>query len=98
MCLRELGAPVAAGLTEADIENLATDWFRALGYDCALGSEISPEGARPLRDSVTEPALATPLRAAIARLNPSLPPSWTCTMKLSSSGRSGTTNAMRKVF
>jgi type I restriction enzyme, R subunit len=58
-----------AGLTEADIENLAIDWFRSLGYECAAGSEISPDGARPLRDSVTEPALSVPLRAAIARLN-----------------------------
>jgi hypothetical protein len=32
---------MSIGLTEADIETLATDWFRALGYECALGSEIS---------------------------------------------------------
>ena len=30
---------MSAGLTEADIESLAIDWFRSLGYDCALGSE-----------------------------------------------------------
>ena len=48
-------------------------WFGSLGYDCALGSEISPDGARPLRESVTEPALAVSLRAAIERLNPTLP-------------------------
>jgi type I restriction enzyme R subunit len=65
---------VSQGLTESDIETLAIDWFRSLGYECALGSEISPDGARPLRDSATDPALAVTLRAAIARLNPKLPP------------------------
>jgi type I site-specific restriction-modification system R (restriction) subunit len=65
---------VPVELTEADVETLATDWFRSLGYDCALGSEISPDGARPLRESVSEVALTVPLRAVIARLNPKLPP------------------------
>jgi type I restriction enzyme R subunit len=64
---------VSAGLTEADIESLASDWFRSLGYDCALGSEISPGGARPLREAVAEAALLVALRAAITRLNPKLP-------------------------
>ena len=64
---------MSATLNEADIETLAIDWFRSLGYDCALGSQISPDGMRPLRDSVTEAALAVPLRSAIARLNPALP-------------------------
>jgi len=70
---------VSAGLTEADVESLATDWFGSLGYDCATGTEISPDGVRPLRDSVSEPALAVPLRAAITRLNPDCrpPPSTT---------------------
>jgi type I restriction enzyme R subunit len=63
---------VSVGLTEADIENLAIDWFRSLGYDCALGSEISPEGRRPLRESAGEAPLAVPLRAAIVRLNSKL--------------------------
>jgi hypothetical protein len=49
---------VSAGLTEADIETRAIDWFRSLGYDCALGAEISPDGVRALRESITEPALA----------------------------------------
>src|SRR5262245_26480666 len=57
-CLTFSGASVSARLTEANVENLAIDWFRSLGYDCALGSEISPGGARPLREAVTEPALA----------------------------------------
>jgi hypothetical protein len=70
---RTNGETVSAGLTEADIENLAIDWFRSLGYDCALGSEISPDGSRPLREAVTEPALGVSLRAAIGRLNPKLP-------------------------
>jgi hypothetical protein len=35
--------------TKADVETLAADWFRALGYDCALGSEISPP-ARAIKD------------------------------------------------
>jgi type I restriction enzyme R subunit len=68
-----LGKAVSAGITEADIEALAIDLFRSLGYDCASGAEIAPDGPRPLRDSVSEPALATTARAAIARLNPELP-------------------------
>lgn len=30
------------GLTEHDIENLAIEWLRSLGYQYALGSEVSP--------------------------------------------------------
>jgi type I restriction enzyme R subunit len=63
------------GLTELDIENLAVDWFRSLGYDCAQVVELTPEGERPWRQAITEPALTVPLRAAIARLNPELPAS-----------------------
>ena len=66
---------MSQGPTESDIEILAIAWFRSLGYDCVLGSEISPDSARPLRDSVTEPALAVTLQAAIVRLNPKLLPS-----------------------
>jgi type I restriction enzyme R subunit len=69
-----LGEKVPATLTEADVETLATDWLRSLGYDSALGSEVSPDGARPLRESITDAALVVPLRAAVARLNPKLPP------------------------
>lgn len=65
---------MSVSLTEADVETLAIDWFRSLGYDCAHGSEVSPGGTRPLREAVTEPALGVSLRAAIARLNPKLPP------------------------
>jgi type I restriction enzyme R subunit len=61
------------GLTEADIENLAIGWFRSLGYDCALGSEVSPDGARPMRESVMEPALGVSVRTAARKLNPALP-------------------------
>jgi hypothetical protein len=68
---------VSAGLTKADIESLAIDWFRSLGYDCALGSEILPGGARPLREAVTEPALAACLRTAVPPPRRSLfSPSW----------------------
>jgi type I restriction enzyme R subunit len=65
---------VSAGISEADVEALATDWFRSLGYDSATGKEVSPDGDRPLRDTVSEAALTVPLRASIERLNPELPP------------------------
>lgn len=64
---------MSLGLTESEIEGLAIDWFRSLGYSCALGSQISPGAEGALREAVTEPALAAPLRAAIERLNPGLP-------------------------
>jgi len=63
---------VTVGLTEADIETLAIGWFRSLSYDCAIGSEVSADGARPLRESVTDAALGISLRTAIRRLNPTL--------------------------
>ena len=61
------------GLTEADVENLAIEWLRSLGYQYALGSEISPGGEQPLRELISEPAQSGPLREAIGRLNPTLP-------------------------
>jgi len=51
--LLEFAAPLSGRLTEADVETLATDWFRSLGYDCATGAEISADGSRPLRESVS---------------------------------------------
>lgn len=61
-------------LTESIIEQAAIDWFTGLGYSYAYSKDIDPEGPHPERDSLEQVILPARLRAALARLNPSIPP------------------------
>tara|TARA_R110002049_G_scaffold2750_3_gene21820 strand:- start:6537 stop:9053 length:2517 start_codon:yes stop_codon:yes gene_type:complete len=60
-------------ITEDTVEYAAMEWLESLGYDIAHGSDISPGGDNPERESVVDVVLEWRLRDAIARLNPGLP-------------------------
>ena len=63
-----------AKMQEADIEELALERLRELGYAYAHGQDIGPGGARELRGSLSQTLLEPVLEKAVARLNPSLVP------------------------
>lgn len=60
------------GIAESHVEEAALAWFAELGYATATGVEVGPDGSRPERASYHDVLLLPRLRAAIARLNPSL--------------------------
>src|SRR5207248_157746 len=59
--------------TEADVEAAALEWFAELGYAVAYGPTISPGEPTSERASYADVALVGRLRAAVDRLNPTLP-------------------------
>ncbi len=60
-------------LTEANIEEMALNLFKGLGYEIAFGPDISPEGKRPLRKDYSEVVLPQILEDALFRINPNIP-------------------------
>ncbi len=60
--------------TESEVEEATIEWFVELGYAYACGPDLLPDGDAPERDERTS-FLEGRLRSAIARLNPTLPPS-----------------------
>jgi len=60
--------------TEDTVEQAALEWLGELGYEVRYGLDIAPEAAAAERDDYGEVVLAGRLRAALARLNPDLPP------------------------
>jgi len=66
-----------SGISECAVEQAMLEWLVDLGWATAHGPDISPPDARTPgleRDSYREVVLAGRLRAAIARLNPHIPP------------------------
>lgn len=63
-----------AKITESDIETLAIERLQTLGFDYVYAPEIAPDSANPERESFAEVLLATRLRNALTRINPTLPP------------------------
>ncbi len=63
----------AVAFTESVVEEAALAWLRELGYATLFGPEIAPGEPAAERESFAEPFLPARLRAAIARLNPSIP-------------------------
>lgn len=65
-----------AAFTESVVEEAALDWLGALGYAVRHGPEIAAGEASAERDDsgYRDVVLAARLRAALARLNPDLPP------------------------
>ncbi|HEY0084453.1 MAG TPA: type I restriction endonuclease subunit R, partial [Allosphingosinicella sp.] len=59
-------------IAESHVEEAALEWLAEIGYATASGPEIGPDSASPERESYGDVLLAGRLRAAIARLNPSL--------------------------
>ena len=60
-------------INEDQVEQLALEWFKELGYDYLLGYEIAPDSNDPQRDNYQEVVLSYRLRTALTRLNPTLP-------------------------
>jgi type I restriction enzyme R subunit len=63
-----------AFLSEAQLEAALLAQLTVLGYACASDDLIGPDGKQPERDAYDEVVLKTRLAAAVARLNPALPP------------------------
>ena len=62
-------------INEDQVEQLAIEWFKELGYEYLLGYDIAPESDNPHRTSYQEILLADKLHQALATLNPTLPKS-----------------------
>jgi type I restriction enzyme, R subunit len=60
-------------LNEATVENAVLGWFGELGYATAHGPRVTPREPAVERDGFGEVVLGGRLRAAIGRLNPSIP-------------------------
>ena len=59
--------------TESIIEEAALDWFKDLGYTIVFGGDIAPEEPTAEREDYGEVILAGRLKAALKRINPSIP-------------------------
>ena len=60
-------------MTEDQLEQEALHWLNDIGYTHRYGPDIAHDGADPQRGSYWEVVLSSRLRAAIARLNPTIP-------------------------
>ena len=58
---------------ESVVEQAAIEWFQDLGYDYLHGVVIAPDGTNPERKGWSDTMLVGRLRAALNRINPSLP-------------------------
>ncbi|SFV58981.1 Type I restriction-modification system, restriction subunit R [hydrothermal vent metagenome] len=62
-------------INEEQVEQLAIEWFQALGYNYLHGTDISPDSSYPERSNYQEVLLSNRLYTALVKLNPSLPSS-----------------------
>ncbi|MHB1736522.1 MAG: type I restriction endonuclease subunit R [Acidithiobacillus sp.] len=60
-------------INESIVEDAALTWFRELGYTIGHGPHLAPGEPAAERDSFSDVLLTGRLRAAIRRLNPSVP-------------------------
>ena len=60
-------------LDESQIETVTVDYFRGLGYGCAHGPSIAPDGDAPERADYGQVFLRRRLRDALQRINPGMP-------------------------
>jgi type I restriction enzyme R subunit len=63
-----------AFLSEAQLETALLTQLAGLGFACASDEVIGPDGKQPEREAYDEVVLKARLTAAVARLNPTLPP------------------------
>jgi type I restriction enzyme, R subunit len=61
-----------SGITESHVEEAALAWLEELGYATASGLDIGPDGSDPERANYGDVLLIARIRAAIAKLNPTL--------------------------
>lgn len=61
-------------ITESDIEKFAIDLLEKQGFSYLYGPDIAPDSDVPLRQKFDDVLLLDQLKAAIDRLNPSIPP------------------------
>lgn len=66
------------GLNEETVEDAGLTWLGELGYEVAFGPDISPGGAHPERQAFSDVVLVGRLKAAVRRINPSLPDEAVC--------------------
>ena len=62
-------------INEDQVEQLAIEWFKELGYDYQLGYDIAPDSEHPERDNYQQVLLSKRLHTALQKLNPTLPTS-----------------------
>jgi len=60
-------------LDEAQLELSLLDMLKGIGYGCAFGPDIAPDGEHPERSDYGDPVLVEQLRQGLARINPKLP-------------------------
>ena len=60
--------------TESIVEQAALAWFESLGWSVRHGLEIAPGEPEAERTDYAQVVLEAPLRDALLRLNPALPP------------------------
>ncbi len=61
-------------MNESIIEQAALDWLRDLGYAIAFGGDIAPGEPAAERAQYSQVVLDARLRAALERINPTIPP------------------------
>lgn len=61
-------------LNEQQLEELCLGWFQEAGWRFANGPDIAPDGPSPERTDYRQVVLRERLLAALARLNPNIPP------------------------
>jgi len=66
---------MSTDFTESIVEEAALSWFEELGYSVLYGTNIAPGEPDAERSNYGDVVLASRLRAALARVNPRIPPS-----------------------
>ncbi|MCX5698648.1 MAG: type I restriction endonuclease subunit R [Candidatus Omnitrophica bacterium] len=60
-------------IIESEVEQVAIDILKEIGYKTIYGPNIAPDGEKPERQSYSDVILVDRLREAIERLNPKIP-------------------------
>jgi hypothetical protein len=74
-CRRQGTRVSGSSIAESHVEEAMLGWLAELGYETAYGPHVEPEKLGAERDDFTEVVLTRRLRAALKRINPTLPAS-----------------------